>query len=83
MESKTEKMESKTENKIDMWAEIGKTAGEVYRGFKDKGTFSLVNAIEVSKSDSNVVLMALGWLAREGKIEIKKTRKAYEMKITN
>lgn len=74
------KKENKTE-KIDMWAEIGQTAGEIYNTYKGKGEFSLMKAGEASKSDSNVVAMALGWLAREGKLEVKKTKRAYEMKI--
>lgn len=84
MENKTDnKADNKTDNKINMWTEIGKTAGELYLEFKNKGAFSLMKASESSKSDSNVVVMALGWLAREGKLEVKKTKRAYEMKIVD
>lgn len=66
---------------MDIWTEIGKAAGEVYEAFKGKGKVPLNATQKISKSDSTIVLMAIGWLAREGKAEVTKGKTSYEIKI--
>lgn len=56
--------------------EIGKTAGLVW-GFLHENGKSSVSAVERGvKAPKRRVHMALGWLAREGKIELAEERKA-------
>ena len=54
---------------MDLIPDIGFAAGEVYFCGIDKPTDLLTLKKKVNKKD-DVFFMALGWLAREGKIEI-------------
>ncbi|MEM2918231.1 MAG: winged helix-turn-helix domain-containing protein [Candidatus Altiarchaeota archaeon] len=67
-------------NITDLWAEIGKTAGEVYVNFVNKGEVKLSDAKKkVSKKE--LFEMAVGWLAREGKIQVLKQGNTMKIKI--
>jgi|GEM_PF-2557818 len=57
------------ECEMDAIPDIGFAAGEVYFCGIDKPTDLLSLRKKVNKKD-DILLMALGWLAREGKIEI-------------
>ena len=48
---------------------IGKTAGKVWHYLKDHGKASLSGIEKGVKAPRGVVFMAIGWLAREGKLE--------------
>lgn len=65
---------------IDLWGDIGKTAGEIYVNFVGKGEVKLSDAKKkVSKKE--LFEMAVGWLAREGKIQVLKKGKDIKIKI--
>ena len=51
---------------------IGDTAGKVWKFLNEKGEANLNQLKKGVKSDSNLVLQAIGWLAREDKLLIEK-----------
>jgi len=56
-------------------ASIGETAGVVWHALKDNGQVSLAKIVELSGKNRDLVMQAVGWLAREDKIEIAETKR--------
>ncbi|MBM4333441.1 MAG: hypothetical protein FJ117_19850 [Deltaproteobacteria bacterium] len=52
--------------------EIGETAGKVWMFLNQKGESNLNQLKKGVKADPNLILQAIGWLAREEKILIEK-----------
>ena len=50
--------------------EIGKTAGLVWHCLKDNGSMSLAKLTKEIGAPRDSVMQAVGWLAREDKVEI-------------
>jgi hypothetical protein len=48
---------------------IGKTAGKIWQHVHEHGKTSLSGLEKAVKAPRGVVFMAVGWLAREGKLE--------------
>ena len=61
---------------------FGVNAGKVWHALKEKGTLSASAIAKQTKLKLNEVFGALGWLGREGKIEIIKDRKGLLYKLT-
>jgi hypothetical protein len=51
---------------------IGNTAGKVWKFLNEKGEANLSQLKKGVKGDPNLVLQAIGWLAREDKLVIEK-----------
>jgi hypothetical protein len=51
---------------------IGKTAGKVWEFLKKNGEANLNQIKKNVRDDPNLILQALGWLAREEKLRIEK-----------
>ena len=51
---------------------IGDTAGKVWKFLNEKGDANLSQLKKGVKADPNLVLEAIGWLAREDKLLIEK-----------
>ena len=51
---------------------IGDTAGKVWDFLNEKGEANLSQLKKGVKADSNLILQAIGWLARENKLLIEK-----------
>ena len=49
---------------------IGETAGDVWRVLHDSGPLSLAKLAKRIDAPRDVVVLAVGWLAREDKVEI-------------
>ncbi len=49
--------------------EIGFAAGDIYNVLREKGPLSLKEVVGLIKAEQTIAVMALGWLAREDKIE--------------
>jgi hypothetical protein len=59
----------------DIWGEIGSIAGKVYTEVaKSKKGADLTDIKKALKADETQLLMAVGWLAREDKIAVDKTK---------
>jgi hypothetical protein len=55
---------------VDIFEQIGDTAGIVWRALETKGPQSLSALKKNVKAPGDLVLMAVGWLAREAKLEL-------------
>ena len=61
-------MATATETSCDQ--EIGVTAGEIWHTLDDLGPLTIAKLAKQIDVHREVVLMAVGWLAREGKVDI-------------
>jgi len=50
--------------------QIGEVAGEVWRLLDESGPSSLAKLVKQVKAPRDVVMQAVGWLAREDKVQI-------------
>ncbi|GIW90815.1 MAG: hypothetical protein KatS3mg109_1247 [Pirellulaceae bacterium] len=66
-------MEAVAEVGISPKAAIGFTAGKVWHLLHDQGRMSMTRLIKSVDAPRDLVLQAIGWLAREDKIEIEET----------
>jgi len=57
-------------------AEIGEAAGLIWKTLDDSGPASVAQLVKNSEKSRDLVMQALGWLAREDKIEIKEVRRS-------
>jgi hypothetical protein len=55
--------------------QIGETAGAVWHALNENGPLSVAKLVEHVGGNRDVVMQAVGWLAREGKIEITETKR--------
>lgn len=63
-------------------AQIGETAGRVWRLLDREGPQSLTEIKKKIDAKGDLVPNALGWLAREGKVEFLADKKGYRIKLT-
>ncbi len=55
-----------------MKEKVGETAGQIWDLLKKKGEVNMAEVPKLLKEKSAVVYQAIGWLARENKIEYRK-----------
>lgn len=65
----------------DLWGEIGTTAGEIYTNFVKSEKPSSIAMVKEKVKRKDLVEMAIGWLAREGKIQVNRNGKNITIKI--
>ena len=53
-----------------MITEIGIAAGDIWHYLDEKGSATLDELVKHTKKDRNLLLMSLGWLAREGHVTL-------------
>ncbi len=61
--------------------EIGVLAGSVWSLLNEKGPLSLTQLKTATKETDFLVAAAVGWLAREDKVEFEKTGKVIKIKL--
>jgi hypothetical protein len=59
-----------TELPVSCVAHIGDVAGTVWRVLSENGPLSLAKLVKAVDEPRDTVMQALGWLAREGKVDI-------------
>jgi hypothetical protein len=64
-------MESEPSNDV---IQIGEAAGTVWHALADNGPLTMAKLIKAVHQPRDTVMLALGWLAREGKIVIQDER---------
>ncbi|HDN85862.1 MAG: hypothetical protein DRP68_04820 [Candidatus Omnitrophota bacterium] len=64
-----------------MITEIGIIAGEIWHFLEKKGKVSLKKLVKGIDRDEKLVLMSLGWLAREGHVVIEKKGAYYRVRL--
>jgi hypothetical protein len=62
--------------------QIGETAGTVWRALSEHGPMSLAKVVERVGGNRDLVMQAIGWLAREGKLEIAETKRGRVLSLT-
>jgi winged helix-turn-helix protein DUF2582 len=60
---------------------IGETAGQVWNFLRSNGDCSLTALEKGVKAPKPMVSMAVGWLAREGKIAVKDEKRAVRISL--
>ncbi len=61
---------------------IGEAAGKVWKALGTKGKVALTTLPKVLDEDGALVNQAIGWLARESKIEFEKEGRAVYVKLS-
>jgi hypothetical protein len=55
-------------------SQIGETAGAIWKSLAEQGPLSMSRIIKEVDAPRDVVMQAIGWLAREDKIEIEDSK---------
>jgi winged helix-turn-helix protein DUF2582 len=55
--------------------EIGETAGKVWQALSKNGSMSVAKLVDRVGGNRDVLMQAIGWLAREDKLEISETKR--------
>ena len=66
---------------MDLIAQVGETAGQVWHLLNDDGPQTLAQLKKKVNGSGEIVTFALGWLAREDKIEIVQDKKGYRVSL--
>lgn len=63
----------------ELWGKIGETAGKVYHVLEggEKNLTTLTKILKKEGYNENIVIMAIGWLAREDKVDIIKNNRKW------
>jgi Winged helix-turn-helix domain (DUF2582) len=64
-----------------MEGDIGHTAGLVWRHLSERGESSLAKLKQETKLADQILFMAVGWLAREGKVEIMRDGRSVKLRL--
>jgi len=65
----------------DIQTEIGETAGKVWQALSEEGPQTLVQLKKKVATSNEALYFALGWLAREDKIEIVPGKKTFRVQL--
>lgn len=65
-----------------MITEIGIAAGDIWHYLDEKGSANLDQLAKHIKKDKNLLLMSLGWLAREGHITLGDVQSGFQASLT-
>ena len=65
-----------------MVTEIGITAGEIWQYLDQHESATLDNLVQGIKKPKTLVLMSLGWLAREGHVSLGDEKTDYQVRLT-
>jgi hypothetical protein len=67
--------------KLDIKAQVGETAGKVWELLSAEGPQTLAQIKKKIKNSNDLLPFALGWLAREDKVDIKQEKKTYHIQL--
>jgi hypothetical protein len=68
-------MSTKTASPASLVDQIGGTAGKVWHVLHKEGSLSIAKLVETVELNRDLVMQAVGWLAREGKLHITETKR--------
>ena len=60
---------------------IGEMAGSVWNVLSEKGSLTIAKLKTALKADPFILDAAIGWLSREGKVDIKKTKSSITISL--
>ena len=61
--------------------EVGTVAGKIWGFLAEKSAVSLAVVEKAIDAPRNVVYMAIGWLAREGKVAIERNERTIQIRL--
>ena len=61
---------------------VGETAGKVFKQLNAKGQMSMTRLKKEVGENDMMTTMAVGWLAREGKVDLTKVRNVLKVTLT-
>ncbi len=61
--------------------EIGEAAGQIWRWLEEKGETTVAKLKQETELSDQLLHMGLGWLAREGKIQLVKDRRTVKVAL--
>lgn len=64
-----------------MITEIGITAGDIWHYLDEHGKSSLSQVMREIDTDKEQMLMAIGWLAREGHVIVERSGRDYQISL--
>lgn len=67
--------------KSDITPRVGETAGKVWELLAEEGPQTLAQIKKKIKDSNELLPFALGWLAREDKVEIRPDKKTYQVQL--
>jgi hypothetical protein len=67
---------------MDGVQDIGQTAGKVWNFLQTSGKSSLAALEREVGAPKPLVYMAVGWLAREGKVELRQEKRTIQLSLT-
>lgn len=65
-----------------MQDKIGTVAGNIWQQLERKGEMTPRKLCSTTKEKSDVVYLALGWLARENKVQFVPTKSTFKIKLS-
>ena len=68
-------MTTKIATAISLVDQIGVAAGKVWKVLHKDGPLSVAKLVETVELNRDLVMQAIGWLAREGKLHITETKR--------
>ncbi len=66
---------------MDIKNQVGETAGKVWHVLNDQGPQTVVQLKKKLDGDSELLTFAIGWLAREDKVEITPEKKSIRVQL--
>ncbi len=66
---------------MDVQTQVGETAGKVWHLLNDNGPLTLTQLKKKLDGSGELLNFALGWLAREDKIEISPAKKSFRIQL--
>ena len=62
--------------------QIGQTAGEVWKALQKHGTLTMTQLAKEVDAPRDRVMQAVGWLAREGKVQMSETARRKSISLS-
>jgi hypothetical protein len=66
---------------MDIQSDIGETAGKVWQALSDEGPHTVVQLKKKLKVSNELLFFALGWLAREDKIDMVPAKSGFRVQL--
>jgi Winged helix-turn-helix domain (DUF2582) len=66
---------------MDIKPQVGETAGKVWELLSSEGPHTLAQLKKKVKGSGEVLDFAIGWLAREGQVEITAEKKTFRVQL--
>ncbi len=66
---------------IDWVTKVGQTAGYIWHALNSRGPMTLTKLMKEVREPRDLVMQALGWLAREGKLGMNEEGRAREISL--